>query len=95
MINAFIFLKLPEPVVQFISVVNMSCLYMNLNVIDRYPNTTMPLDKRMKKGKREEWPLRSSRSMEGIKEDIVRFKNYVEVAKRDGLDTPELGYFVV
>ena len=32
--------------------------------------------------------------MEGIREEIVKFKNYVEVAKRDGLDTPQLGNFV-
>ena len=54
----------------------------------------MPLGKKMKEEKREEGPLCSSRSMEGIKEDIVKFKNYVEVANKDGLYTLELRHSV-
>ena len=57
----------------------------------------MPLGEKMKETKKEKdpfAPLQNLEKMEGIKEEILKFKNYVEVAKRDGLDTPELGNFV-
>ena len=71
---------------------------MNLNIIDSYSNTNKPLGKEMmetQKEKKDPFALLDNlEKMEGIKEDITRFKNYVEVAKRDGLDAPELGHFV-
>ena len=76
----------------------MISLYMHLNIIDRYSNMNMPLGEKMKETKKEKdpfAPLQNLEKMEGIKEEILKFKNYVEVAKRDGLGYARIGEFCV